>query len=252
VHGESSNQARQALRELPYAPRSDPHLPPSPSPSKPPASRKPRLPTPPPEIDDEDITMVEEFEEHHLLPPSSPPPPSTPPQPARAYRPSGAAARAAALAEINDIASDAPSSSPPRPPAKLPRVEASSSRLLNTEAGPSSEPIAQQPRRVEVAVRHPWSKEVEGKLRTYFKLPGFRLHQREAIDQTMAGKDGEFLRDRRHRSRLTLVFVLMPTGGGKSLTCKLCFSVTPANAQTSFPLFVREAGHEASPSLSLL
>ncbi|KAJ5225833.1 Bloom syndrome protein [Penicillium chermesinum] len=58
---------------------------------------------------------------------------------------------------------------------------------------------------------HPWSHDVRTVLKDRFHLRGFRANQLEAIDATLGGKD---------------TFILMPTGGGKSLCYQLPSVVT--------------------------
>ncbi|THC95975.1 hypothetical protein EYZ11_004522 [Aspergillus tanneri] len=64
--------------------------------------------------------------------------------------------------------------------------------------------------------QHAWSKEVRKVLKDRFHLRGFRLNQLEAIDATLSGKDA---------------FVLMPTGGGKSLCYQLPSVVTSGSTR---------------------
>ncbi|KAL4895097.1 hypothetical protein BDV59DRAFT_159798 [Aspergillus ambiguus] len=64
--------------------------------------------------------------------------------------------------------------------------------------------------------QHPWSKEVRSVLKDRFHLRGFRMNQLEAIDATLSGKDA---------------FILMPTGGGKSLCYQLPSVVTSGSTR---------------------
>ncbi|KAJ5287392.1 Bloom syndrome protein [Penicillium angulare] len=76
---------------------------------------------------------------------------------------------------------------------------------------------------------HPWSHDVRTVLKDRFRLRGFRSNQLEAIDATLGGKD---------------TFILMPTGGGKSL-CYQLPSVVSSGRTKGVTLVV-------SPLLSLM
>ncbi|GMK55565.1 hypothetical protein CspeluHIS016_0206210 [Cutaneotrichosporon spelunceum] len=226
----SSNASRSQILTPTHPPRNHPGLPLNPisRPLVPNArpqpeagpSRRMLVPdsSPPPDIDERDIEMAEEGDWDG-------PPEDLPKTPTRRTAPplrkasSGVVVdRAAALAEFNDVDVHMLDSSPPRSPERSIRVEGSTSRAVQRAASRSSpndpKPTRARPPQpgltprsiVKPRRKHGWSVEIHQKLRQVFKINMFRTNQEDAIDATMAGKD---------------VFVLMPTGGGKSLTYQL-------------------------------